>query len=56
MSAILDSCNSYMLDKQEAKEIIEEVRSAIKDWRKTATEVQISHKILDAYSTRWDSL
>lgn len=56
VSALLDSCNSYMLDKQEANEIIEEVRSAIKDWRKTATEAQISHKILDAYSTRWDLL
>ena len=56
VSALLDSCNSYMLDKQEAKEIIEEVRSAIKDWRKTATEVQISHKILDPYAMRWNQL
>ena len=36
-----------MLKRQEASEIIEEVRSAIKDWRKTATELQIPLKLLE---------
>ena len=45
-----------MYEKKEATEIIEEVRTAIKDWRKTATELQISHKILEPYSIRWDNL
>ena len=38
------------------EEIIEEVRSAIKDWRKTATELQIPTKLLESYSIRWDEL
>jgi serine/threonine-protein kinase HipA len=45
-----------MLERQEASEIIEEVRAAIKDWCKTATELQIPLKLLAAYSIRWDKL
>jgi serine/threonine-protein kinase HipA len=45
-----------MLEHQEASEIIEEVRAAIKDWRKTATEQQIPLKLLESYSMRWDEL
>ena len=45
-----------MLERQEATEIIEEVRAVIKDWRKTATELQIPIKLLGAYSMRWDEL
>ena len=32
------------------------VRSAIKDWRKAATEQQIPAKLLESYSIRWDEL
>ena len=56
VSVLLQASDSYMLEKQEATEIIEEVRAAIKDWRKTATELQISYKTLEPYSTRWDNL
>jgi serine/threonine-protein kinase HipA len=45
-----------MLEQQEAKDIIEEVRAAIKDWHKTATELQIPIKLLESYSIRWDEL
>ena len=45
-----------MLEQQEAKDIIEEVRAAIKDWRKTATELQIPIKLLESYSIRWEEL
>jgi len=45
-----------MLEQQGAKDIIEEVRAAIKDWRKTATEIQIPIKLLESYSIRWDEL
>ena len=45
-----------MLEQQEAKDIIEEIRAAIKDWRKTATELQIPIKLLESYSIRWDEL
>ena len=47
---------NYMLERLEAAEIIEEVRVAIKDWRKTAIELQIPIKLLGAYSMRWDEL
>lgn len=45
-----------MLEQKEAADIIEEVRAAIKDWRKVATELQIPHKSLAPYSDRWDNL
>ena len=50
---LLSACESYMLERQEATEIIEEVRAAIKDWRKTAEELQIPLKQLGSYSMRW---
>ena len=56
INALLSASESYMLEHQEASEIIEEVRAAIKDWRKTATELQIPPKILESYSIRWDEL
>ena len=56
INTLLSANESYMLERQEASEIIEEVRSAIKDWRKTATELQIPIKLLESYSFRWDEL
>ena len=54
INALLGACESYMLDRKDAGEIIEEVRAAIRDWRKTATRLQISIKTLETYSKRWD--
>ena len=56
INALLAASESYMLERQAAAEIIEEVRAAIKDWRKTATELQIPLKLLGAFSMRWDEL
>ena len=56
IKALLSACNNYMLEEQEASGIIEEVRTAIKDWRKTATALQVPTKILEPYSMRWDNL
>ena len=56
VTALLQASSSYMLEQLEASEIIEEVRAAIKDWRKTATELQISHKLIEPYCSRWDKL
>ena len=56
INALLSASESYMLEHQEASEIIKEVRAAIKDWRKTATELQIPIKLLESYSIRWDEL
>ena len=54
INVLLSASESYMLERQEATEIIKEVRSVIKDWRKTATELQVSHKLLAPYSRLWD--
>ena len=54
INVLLSASESYMLEKQEAVEIAEEVRTVVKDWRKTATELQIPHKLLASYSMRWD--
>ena len=56
INALLSASENYMLERQEASEIIEKVRAAIKDWRKTATELQIPIKLLESYSIRWDEL
>ncbi len=56
INVLLSASESYMLEHQEASEIIEEVRAAIKDWCKTATEIQIPAKLLESYSIRWDEL
>jgi len=56
INALLSASEYYMLEKREATEIVEEVRAVIKDWRKTATELQIPLKQLGAYSMRWDEL
>ncbi|MGX8682842.1 MAG: type II toxin-antitoxin system HipA family toxin [Bacteroidales bacterium] len=56
VNTLLRASGSYMIEHQEASIIIEEVRTAIKDWRKTATDLQISHKLLEVYCKRWDNL
>ena len=56
IDALLSANESYMLERQEAAEIIEEVRAIIKDWRKTATELHLPLKLLGVYPLRWDEL
>lgn len=56
INALLAASDNYMLGRQEASEIIEEVRAAIKDWQQVATRLQIPPRLLAAYSSRWDSL
>ena len=56
VNTLLSASESYMLERQEAAEIIEEGRAVIKDWRKTATELKIPLKVLESYSIRWDEL
>lgn len=55
INALLSACESYMLERKEANEIIEEVRAAIRDWRQTATRLHVPVKVLEPYSKRWDS-
>ncbi|MBP3248717.1 MAG: HipA domain-containing protein [Prevotella sp.] len=55
-NTLLHASGSYMFEQQEASEIIDQVRTAIKDWRATATELQVPLKILEPYCNRWDNL
>lgn len=54
INALLSASENYMIERQEAATIIEEVRTAIKDWRTTATRLQIPTRMLEPYSKRWD--
>lgn len=56
INALLRASENYMLEREAAAEIVEEVRAAIKDWRRTAAELQILPGLLGAYSARWDQL
>lgn len=56
ITALLSASNHYMIERQEAAGIIEEVRSTIKDWREVASELQIPFKQLFPYCDKWDHL
>ena len=56
ISALLSASSNYMLEQKEAAEIIEEVRAAVKDWRKVASELKIPYKTLAPYCYKWDNL
>jgi len=51
-----DSCESYMLDRKEAEDIISEASDTIRDWRNVAKANGISSRPLEAYSSRWDEV
>jgi len=51
-----DSCESYMLDRKDAEDIISEVSDTIRDWRNVAKANGISSRPLEAYSSRWDEV
>ena len=53
INALRDSCESYMLDRGDASDIINEVINVISDWQRVATENQIPVKVLEQYEDRW---
>jgi len=53
INALQDSCESYMLGRKDASDIIDEVTSVIRDWQKVATENQIPVRMLEQYNGRW---
>ena len=55
VNTLLAASESYMLERQEAAEIIEQVRSDVSNWRSVAARLQIPIKQLEPYSTRWDN-
>jgi len=54
INVLRQSSDSYMLEAQEAGEIIDEVREAIRNWRAVASAHQISLRVLEKYAERWD--
>ena len=56
INALLSASGNYMIEQKEAAQIIEEVRTAVKDWRKVSSELQIPQKILTPYFSKWDNL
>ena len=56
INALLSASVNYMIEQKEAAEIIEEVRTTVKAWRKVASELQIPQKILSPYCSKWDNL
>ena len=54
VNTLLAASGSYMLDHDEAAEIIDQVHATIKDWRKVASELHIAPQTLAPYSTRWE--
>jgi serine/threonine-protein kinase HipA len=53
INALRDSCESYMLDRGDASDIINEVINVINDWQRVATENLISVRVLEQYDDRW---
>ncbi len=53
IGALLDSSERYLIERDEAAGIIREVKDALHDWQKVATENQIPLKIIDPYAHRF---
>jgi len=56
ITALLSASSNYMLEQQEAAEIIEDVRTTVKDWRKVASELKIPQKNSFLDYSKWDNL
>lgn len=54
LDILLDSCEEYMLDKKVSTDIIQEVVSAVKNWKKLANQLQIPKSEMDRFSARFD--
>ena len=55
LSVLINSCDEYMLTAQIAKNIINEVVEAIKDWRNIATKIGISKREISLFENVFES-
>lgn len=53
IKALLDACESYMLSRKDAQNIVDEVSSTINDWQRIATENQIPNRVLERFSEKF---
>jgi serine/threonine-protein kinase HipA len=54
LNILLESCEEYMLDKKVSTDIIQEVVSAVKSWKKLANQLQIPKSEMDRFMARFD--
>ena len=50
---LLDSCESYMIKKEMAKNIIQEVQAAVCKWKNLAIQLQIPNREMDIFKDRF---
>ena len=55
LQILLDSCEEYMLNKEEARTIIGEVVEAVGKWHKMAVRLGISKREMDMFAPIYDS-
>lgn len=56
LKTLLDAANDYMIDKEEAKNIICDVQMKFGEWRKVARQLQISNMEITTYEDRFDHM
>ena len=49
LSLLLDSSEEYMIGKEEANRIINEVKAGVKQWRSIATRLGIAKREMDVF-------
>ena len=49
LGVLLDSSEEYMIGKEEAKQIIHEVKAGVKEWKSIATRLGIAKREMDAF-------
>jgi len=54
INTLLDASESYLISREDAREIIAEVSDAIHSWKSLANENHIAPSSLEKYSERWD--
>lgn len=56
LSILQDACEYYMINKEIAANIIDEVISAMKNWKQLATSLGIAKREIDMFAYKFDSL
>lgn len=54
LNLLLGACEDYMLTEKIATNIIDEVRTAMKNWRQTAARIGIAEHEIDVFSSKFD--
>ena len=52
IKVLLDSCESYMIKKDAAETIIQEVQAAVSKWKNLAIQLQISAREMNLFKDR----